>query len=41
MQKHANLVAYRDRMTSTYFADQPVARVVDPQTSGARRLAHG
>ncbi|HYM01786.1 MAG TPA: glutathione S-transferase family protein [Stellaceae bacterium] len=42
MQKHANLVAYRDRVTSTYFADhQPVARAVDSPASGARRLAHG
>jgi glutathione S-transferase len=42
MQKHANLVAYRDRITSLYFTSQPVqAKAAQADASGARRVAHG
>jgi glutathione S-transferase len=40
MQKHANLVAYRDRVTSQFFSEQPVARAAQAEASVARRVAH-
>ncbi|SDR16596.1 Glutathione S-transferase [Rhizobiales bacterium GAS191] len=40
MQGHANLVAYRDRITSRYFSEQPVAAVMQAESSGSRRVAH-
>jgi glutathione S-transferase len=43
MQQHANLVAYRDRITSLYFTGQqiPVAKGAQADASSARRVAHG
>jgi hypothetical protein len=43
MQKHANLVAYRDRITSLYFTGRPVpvAKAAQADASSARRVAHG
>jgi glutathione S-transferase len=39
MQKHANLIAYRDRITSQFFSEQPIATVAPAETPGARRVA--
>lgn len=40
LQKQANLVAYRDRITSQYFPEQPVTRAAYADPSGARQVAH-
>jgi len=41
MQAHANLVAYRDRMTRQFFAEQPASKVTQAETAETRRFAHG
>jgi glutathione S-transferase len=41
IQKHANLVAYRDRVTSQYFSGQVVAANGQTRIAGIRQPAHG
>jgi glutathione S-transferase len=40
IQKHANLVAYRDRVTSQYFSDQVVAKGGQAHIAGVRQPVH-
>jgi len=40
MQRTANLIAYRDRVTSRYFSEQPVTRTAPAETASPQRVAH-
>jgi len=41
MQKRANLVSYRDRVTKAYFTELPVVRGAPVETVSARRVVSG